>query len=224
MSEVKTIATLFDLDGTLVDSLPDIAASMNQVLESRSLPVHPLPAYRLFVGEGMRKLAERCLPKDLKAPPRLIDDLVSEMKAVYSVRWREHPQPYIGIPELLDTLEEKGVRIGVLSNKPEEFTLEMVQYIFPEVPFDPVHGARDGIPLKPAADAVLAILREWDLRPDQVFYVGDTSTDILTGRNAGMPTIGVTWGFRDRGELEAAGATHIIDHPHELAEKILGIQ
>ncbi|MEX2606891.1 MAG: HAD family hydrolase [Kiritimatiellia bacterium] len=216
MCEAKTIATLFDLDGTLVDSLPDIAASMNQVLNVRGFPVHPLNAYRLFVGDGMRKLAERCLPHELSRDLNLIDVVVTEMKAVYAVHWRDNPLPYTGIPELLDTLHKKGVRMGVLSNKPEEFTREMVRHLFPDVPFDPVHGARDGIPLKPDADSVLAILREWHLRPEQVFYVGDTSTDIMTGRNAGMPTIGVTWGFRDRAELEAAGATHIIDHPREL--------
>ncbi|MDA3874825.1 MAG: HAD family hydrolase [Kiritimatiellae bacterium] len=224
MSEAKTIATLFDLDGTLVDSLPDIAASMNQVLESHSFPVHSLEAYKLFVGEGMRKLAECSLPKNLKENRSFIDDVVTEMKTVYSVHWRENPLPYAGIPKLLDTLQKKGIRMGVLSNKPEEFTLEMVQYVFPKVPFDPVRGAREGIPLKPSADSALAILREWNLRPEQVFYVGDTSTDILTGRNAGMPTIGVTWGFRDRAELEAAGATHVIDHPRELAERILPAQ
>lgn len=221
MSEAKTIATLFDLDGTLVDSLTDIAASMNQILESRGLPMHPLDAYRLFVGEGMEKLAERSLPGDLMEDRSLIEDVVKEMKTVYAVRWRDHPFPYAGIPELLDTLQEQGVRMGVLSNKPEEFTLKMVRHTFPEVPFDPIRGAREGIPLKPSADSVLAILREWKLIPDQVFYVGDTSTDILTGGNAGMPTIGVTWGFRDRAELEKAGATHVIDHPRELAELIL---
>jgi phosphoglycolate phosphatase len=216
MSEAKTIATVFDLDGTLVDSLPDIAASLNQVLDSRGFPTHALDTCRLFVGGGMRKLVARALPTDQEIDSRLIDDLMTEMKAVYAHRWRDNPMPYTGIPEMLETLQEMGIRMGVLSNKPEEFTREMVQHVFPDVPFDPVHGSREGIPLKPAADSVLAILRDWDLRPDQVFYVGDTSTDILTGRNAEMPTIGVTWGYRNRAEREAAGATYIIDHPRKL--------
>lgn len=221
MSEAKTIATIFDLDGTLVDSLLDISDSMNQVLKSRGLPVHPTDAFRLFVGEGMVKLVERALPEEPSRDSNLIDDLVKEMKAVYAFRWRENPLPYAGITFMLDTLQEKGIRMGVLSNKPEAFTLEMVRHVFPDVPFDPICGAREGIALKPSADAALAILREWNLRPEQVVYVGDTSTDILTGRNAGMPTVGVTWGFRDRAELEAAGATHVIDHPHELPEWLL---
>ncbi|MGA0369178.1 MAG: HAD family hydrolase [Kiritimatiellia bacterium] len=212
----KTSAVLFDLDGTLVDSLQDIAASMNQVLTRRGFPEHPVEAYRFFVGDGMEMLARRCLPAETDISCSLIEDLVREMKETYATQWRNHPDPYPGIREMLRGLTRAGLRLGVFSNKPESFTREMVFHVFGEEIFETVRGAREGVPVKPAPDGARAILAAWGLKPEQVLYVGDTNTDMATGKNTGMFTVGVTWGFRDRQELEAGGADGVVDHPDEI--------
>lgn len=216
MRDIQPTAALFDLDGTLVDSLQDIAASMNEVLERRGFPVHPVDAYRIFVGDGMDLLARRCLPSDVDPASALISDMVQEMKRTYHKHWKNHVKPYEGIRDLLSQLHLKGIRLGILSNKPEAFTIKMVQYVFPDVAFATVRGAREGLPIKPAPDGAVDILQEWDLTPEQVLYVGDTNTDIATGKNTGMPTVGVTWGFRDREELEDCGADWVVDKPSEI--------
>lgn len=216
MNKVKTNAALFDLDGTLVDSLQDIADSMNEVLSARGMPSHPVDAYRTFVGDGMEMLAKRCLPSDIDPSSALITDMLRQLKQSYAEHWRNHAEPYAGIRELLKTLSDQGIHLGVFSNKPEAFTQAMVKYVFPEVSFRVVRGAREGVPVKPAPDGALAILKGWGLAPEQVLYIGDTNTDIATGKNTGMPTVGVTWGFRDRAELESCGADWVLDVPSEI--------
>lgn len=207
---------LFDLDGTLVDSLTDIATAMNTVLTRHHFPAHPVEAYRTFVGDGMETLVRRVLPETEREDPARITTLVQQMKRVYADQWYHASRPYNGIPELLRDLAARGCPLGVLSNKPEEFTVIMVEHFFPDIPFDVIRGARPGVPVKPAPEAPLEIAADWQSPPSEILYIGDTRTDIETGINAGMPTIGVTWGFRDRTELAAAGATWIIDHPADL--------
>lgn len=222
MNKAKTKALLFDLDGTLVDSLQDIAVAMNEVLKRRGFPVHPLGAYRYFVGDGMDNLVRRCLPTEVDVSSSLIYDMVTDMKAAYADCWRDHAIPYAGIPEMLVPLQAGGFRLGVLSNKPDAFTKEMVAHVFPETVFDVVRGARNAVPIKPAPDAALAILSDWGLRPEEVVYVGDTNTDMKTGKNTGMFTVGVTWGFREREELESCGADRVVDKPGEILAIVLG--
>jgi len=209
-------AVLFDLDGTLVDSLQDIAASMNRVLAHNQLPTHAPDAYKHFVGDGMETLVRRVLPGDRVDEDDLRARILQQMKRDYSDRWYDASAPYPGIRELLSDLQTRPLRLGVLSNKPDEFTTVMVEHFFPDTPWDTVRGALPGVPVKPAPDAVLLIAAEWGLAPSQILYVGDTCTDILTARNAGMPSVGVTWGFRDRAELETHGANWIIDEAHSL--------
>ena len=221
MIKGKTTAALFDLDGTLVDSLQDIAASMNEVLADRGMPVHPTDAYRIFVGDGMEKLVRRCLPSELDASSALCSDMVQDMKTTYATHWKNTTAPYPGIREMLEALQKAGLRIGILSNKPQAFTVETVKYIFPEVDFSIVRGAREGIPIKPAPDGVLDILSVWGVKPEEVLYVGDTNTDMQTGKNSGMPTVGVTWGFRDRKELEDCGADWVVDTPSDILKIVL---
>lgn len=217
----KISAALFDLDGTLVDSLRDIAASMNEVLANRDYPVHPVDAYRIFVGDGLENLVRRVLPAGADPEPAMIQMLISEMKEAYAGHWKDHPHPYPGIREMLTDLQTGGIRLGILSNKPEAFTREMVAFVFPDIDFDTVRGAREGIPIKPAPDGAQAILEAWGLAPEQVLYAGDTNTDMQTGKNTGMFTVGVTWGFRDRRELEESGADAVVDHPLEIPERLL---
>ena len=222
MSAQKINAILFDLDGTLVDSLRDIAGAMNRVLRNRGYPTHPESDYRNFVGDGMTVLAERVLPPPDNANPDRIRACVADMRKQYARCWRDHAVPYPGIPELLDALVEQNIHVGILSNKPEPFTVEMVATVFPEIPFRTVRGAREGVPVKPDPAAALEILEEWRLPAEQVLYAGDTNTDMRTGKRAGMWTFGVTWGFRNREELEDSGADRIVDHPsgilHALTE------
>jgi len=208
-------ALLFDLDGTLVDSLPDIAASMNEVLKTRGLPTHPESAYRIFVGDGMLKLAERVLP-EARSPEHSANDLVGDMKEVYARRWRDSCKAYPGIDELLLRLESEGYLLGILSNKPEAFTVEMVQFLFGERNWSQIRGAREGVPVKPDPTSALDIAKTWQLEASRILYVGDTSTDMLTAKHAGFDSVGVTWGFRDRAELEAYGATYLADRAEDI--------
>ncbi|WFB36585.1 HAD family hydrolase [Kiritimatiellota bacterium B12222] len=223
MNKAKTMAALFDLDGTLVDSLQDIAASMNEVLVNRGFSPHPVEPYRVFVGDGMDMLVRRVLPKEVDVSSSLLRDMIQDMKLAYARHWREHAFAYEGIKELLVSLGEQGYLLGVLSNKPEAFTREMVSYVFPDINFNIVRGARTQVPIKPDPAGAHAILKEWGLEPEQVLYVGDTNTDMQTGKNTGMYTVGVTWGFRDREELESNGADDVVDHPQEISDRILGV-
>ena len=212
----KLSAVLFDLDGTLVDSLEDIANAMNHTLAANGWPEHPVADYRMHVGDGVDMLAYRTLPAECREDTALREEVVNQMKRRYSDRWYHRSRPYPGIPELLRALGGMEVRIGVLSNKPDEFTEVMVEHFFPDVVWHNVLGAMPGIPVKPAPDSALAIAKDWGLKPETILYVGDTRTDVLTAKNAGMPCAGVTWGFRDREELAAHGADAIFDEAEAL--------
>lgn len=207
---------LFDLDGTLVDSLQDIAESMNAVLARWECPTHPVEAYNTFVGDGMLRLAERVLPEEIRNQPKKLSACVADMKTEYADRWRCNSRPYPGIPALLNRCASNRIRLGILSNKPEPFTKEMVSHFFPDIPFATVRGARKGVPVKPDPTAALEIQHDWSTLPESIAYVGDTDTDMKTGRSAGFFTVGVSWGFRTPEELKACGAHCIIDTPSEL--------
>jgi phosphoglycolate phosphatase len=220
MQKEKINSILFDLDGTLVDSLQDIADSMNAVLSSWSCPTHPTEAYRTFVGDGMETLALRVLPEKYRNDTEHKLACVSAMKEEYAKRWNVHSTPYAGIEDLLFSCVKKNIRLGILSNKPEAFTKEMVNHLFPEIPFATVRGAREGIPVKPDPAAAHAIRKEWDTSPGSIAYVGDTDTDMKTGRAAGFWTVGVSWGFRNSDELVEAGADLVVDRPSALLQAI----
>ncbi len=221
MNKGKTKAALFDLDGTLVDSLQDIANAMNEVLQHRHFDTHPLEAYNTFVGDGMEELIRRVLPTEIEPCSRLIEAMVLEMKTAYALHWREHAFPYAGIREMLAALIASDIRVGILSNKPDDFVREMVAFVFPEIKFETVRGVTVGGPIKPSPDGAIAILADWGLEPSEVLYVGDTNTDMATGKNSGMFTMGVTWGFRDRAELESSGADQVVESPAEIVEWLL---
>jgi phosphoglycolate phosphatase len=212
-----TQLAIFDLDGTLIDSLGDLADAMNAVLKDRAHHVHPRNSYRHFVGDGIEMLVRRALP------PEAVDQtdvpaVVQQMRREYSTRWTATTRPFPGIPELLAELASNEARTAILSNKPDGPTREIVGELFPDDPFAIVRGARDGVPLKPDPTAALEVVSELGVRPERSVFVGDTSIDMKTGRNAGMRTVGVTWGFRDADELLDAGAEHIIDAPLQLIE------
>ena len=211
-------AFIFYLDGTLSDSLVDIGQSCTDVLASHGYPVHPLPKYRYYVGRGFQKLIGDALPVGEAA--RLSSDdlsaLIAEARAQYGKNMCVRTKPYEGITKALLALADQGHPLAVLSNKPDDLTVELVRRYFPDVPFAQIRGGREGVPLKPEADAPLDMLRQMSVLPSASFYVGDSNVDIFTARNAGMTSIGVAWGFRGAEELRAAQADHVIETPEAL--------
>jgi phosphoglycolate phosphatase len=193
---------IFDLDGTLADSLADIAAAMNRTLEAHGFPVHPVSAYRTFVGEGVRKLAERALPPGTEG---VRDAFLAAYQADYAEHLLDATRLFAGIPEVLDGLERARVPVGVLSNKPDAPTRRMVEALCGRWRFGAVFGERPGVPRKPDPAAALALADALGTSPDSVAFVGDTGVDVLTARAAAMRPVGVLWGFRPR-EVLASGA------------------
>lgn len=212
-------AVVFDLDGTLLDSLEDLADSMNAVLALQRFPVHATEKYRYFVGDGIAELARRVLP-EAQRTDALVAENVRNMSAEYESRWNKKTRPYPGIVELLGSLTEAGLQMAVLSNKPDSFTKIMVPALLPGWNFTPILGARPGVPVKPDPQAALEIAEQLAIPPAEILYLGDTATDMLTARAAGMMAVGVAWGFRTVEELQEHGAQRIIQHPAELMQMI----
>jgi phosphoglycolate phosphatase len=208
-------AAMFDLDGTLLDTLADLGDSMNITLAALGFPTHDYPFYRKAVGDGAPQLVTRSLPPAARTPDTIQAALI-RMRAEYERRWTLKTGPYDGILALLEDLRRRGTVITVLSNKPDAKTRDCVAHFFPDVPFAAVRGAREGVPLKPDPAAALAILRELDIPAEEWLYVGDTDTDMQTAVSAGIFAVGAAWGFRDRDELLAHGARSVIDSPAEL--------
>ena len=210
-------AVIFDLDGTLLDSLEDLADSMNSVLARQSFPVHAVEKYRYFVGDGIAELVRRVLPENQR-DAAMVAENIRWMSAEYEQRWDKKTKPYPGIAELLDTLTGAGLNLAVLSNKPDAFTKIMVPALLPGWQFEPILGARPGVPVKPDPQAALEIAAQLALSPTEILYLGDTATDMLTANAAGMLAVGVAWGFRTVEELQQNGAQQIIHKPTELLQ------
>ncbi len=210
-------AVIFDLDGTLLDSLEDLADSMNQVLARQMFPVHAVEKYRYFVGDGIAELVRRVLPA-AQQDSALVAQNISWMSAEYEKRWNQKTRPYPGIAELLDALTDAGMNLAVLSNKPDAFTKIMVPALLPGWQFEPILGARPGVPVKPDPQAALEIAEQLAISPAEILYLGDTATDMLTANAAGMIAVGVAWGFRTVEELQRSGAQQIIHQPAELLQ------
>jgi phosphoglycolate phosphatase len=208
-------AVIFDMDGTLLDTLEDLADCMNRVLVRHGHAPHPVDAYRYFVGDGLENLVRRSLPEEGRAP-KAIEALKEAMRAEYAEHWADKTRAYDGVPELLGALKERGIRRAILSNKPHAFTGEMAAHYFPAGLFEQVVGAREGIPRKPDPRAALEIAGAMGVEPGRFLYLGDTNTDMRTGRGAGMFTVGATWGFRPREELLDSGAQALIERPTEV--------
>ena len=205
---------IFDLDGTLVDSLPGIAASLNRTLTAHGLPGHSDAAIRSFVGDGLRMLVQRAAAKGADAA--LIDSLVALFKKDYELSWSEGTRAYPGIHDLLAGLQKDGFQMAVLSNKTHDFTLAMARGVFPNIHFVAILGQRDGFPHKPDPAGALQIATALGTAPENCVMIGDSTMDLQTAANAGMQAIAVAWGYHDRARLLAAGATRVIEHPPEL--------
>lgn len=211
-------AVLFDLDGTLLDTLEDLAACLNAVLEQFGLPPHPLEAHKYMIGDGLRTYVVRALPEDRRNDEALIERVIQADRELYGANWAAKTHLYDGVPELLSTLADRGLKLAVLSNKPDGFTRLMVSHFMGDVPFQQVRGARDGTPLKPDPAAAVEIADALGAAPENFLYVGDTSTDMRTAVGAGMFAVGALWGFRTRDELEASGANVMIHQPLQVLD------
>lgn len=208
-------AVIFDLDGTLLDTLEDIADAMNSVLAEDGLPTHPIEAYRTFVGDGVRALARRTLP-DGVTDGESIDRFTARMREAYARNWNAKTAPYPGVPELLDAVVARGTKMAVLSNKPDDFTKLCVEELLPRWRFDVVVGHRDGIPLKPDPGGAIEVAALLGVAPQRILYVGDSGMDMQTAVAAGMTPLGVLWGFRSRKELLDAGAAALASVPRDI--------
>lgn len=206
---------IFDLDGTILDTLEDLYLSVNDALKFNHLPERSIDEIRLFVGNGIRKLIERAVPES--ATEIQIQQVHQAFTEHYTIHCKDHTKPYPGIPEVLRKLRNSGYQTAVVSNKADYAVQKLCQEYFPDL-FDAVAGERDGIKRKPAPDAVQAILKALHAQPEQAVYIGDSDVDILTAENAGMPCISVDWGFRNRDFLIQHGAQKIISRPDELLE------
>lgn len=204
---------VFDLDGTLVNSIDDIAFAVNRGLKIMGLPTHKSEAFNSFVGDGMYKLCERALPDDSK-------ERVSELLKLYSEYYINNccnlTKPYEGISDMLRELKNTGVRIAVLSNKPHPQTVNVVRSLFEDNIFDYVLGQKPEFLVKPNPSSLLHIINEMHVKTDETVNIGDSDVDILLGKNAGIRSIGVSWGFRTRSELIGAGADKIADIPSDI--------
>ena len=217
---MRFAAVIFDLDGTLLDSLEDLADGVNVVLAARGMPTHPVAAFRHFVGDGVVNLVRRAAPPGL--PEAVLRELLEGVRAEYGRRWDAKSRPFPGVPEMLDALAGAGVRLALLSNKPDAFTQLCAQRFFAPWSLSPARGARDGVPLKPDPAAALALAGEMGLAPADILFAGDSDVDVLTGKNAGMFAAGVLWGNRGAAELAAAGADRLFSGPAALARFVLG--
>lgn len=206
---------IFDLDGTLVNSLYDLADSVNIVLERHGYPVRGIEEYKYFVGNGALKLIERALPEDARDK-----DNIKAVYADFSEVYAEHivckTREYEGARELLSELKGRGCLMAVASNKPDRFSKQVVESVFGEGLFDSIHGKREGVPTKPSPDIMRDIMAELGVSPKDCVHSGDSNVDVQTAKNAGIECIGCTWGFRTEKELREAGADMIAHTPMDI--------
>ena len=210
---------IFDLDGTLLDTIADLAESANYALKQLGYPTHPVDTIRTFVGNGINKLLERALPA-----PEQTEENVMRMRShfvpYYDIHNADLSTPYPGIVSLLEDLQAKGIRLGVASNKYQAATVKLVKQYFPTIDFVEILGQREGINVKPDPTIVFDILQKAAVSKEDVLYVGDSGVDMQTAINAGVDAVGVTWGFRPRAELESFHPMGLIDEASELMKFI----
>lgn len=210
-------AFIFDLDGTLLNTIDDLANAANWVCEQNGWPTHTVDQYRYFVGNGIPKLVERFSPESQRTPDRLAETL-AQFSARYAAHKADCTAPYPGIREALEQLKASGAALGVLSNKEDSLARAVVEQYFGKGLFDLVRGACPGVPVKPDPTAVRGMLAQPSFAGRSTVFVGDSNVDILTAKAAGLDSCGVLWGFRTRDELEQAGADHLAAQPKELVQ------
>lgn len=206
---------IFDLDGTLLNTIADLAAATNYALQACGYPTHDTDAYRFFVGNGINKLFERALPEGTRSKENVL-----KIRSLFVPYYNEHnadlSRPYPGIENLLETLQKKGYMLAVASNKYHEATQKLIKQYFPRINFLAILGQRKNIPAKPDPQVVYEIMEKAGVERNEVVYIGDSSVDMQTGANAGVTTIGVCWGFRPRTELEAYNPSLIAEQAEDI--------
>ena len=211
---------IFDLDGTLLNTIADLATATNQALDACGFPTHPIEAYPFFVGNGINKLFERALPAEART-----EENVLRIRAHFLPYYDEHnadlSRPYPGIPQLLENLQAAGIQVAVASNKYHRATEKLIRHYFPTIRFAAILGQREGVPIKPHPQIVEDILALVPVSKEEVIYIGDSGVDMQTAHNAGVESIGVTWGFRPREELLQNSPTHLADTAEEIENIIL---
>ena len=210
---------IFDLDGTLLNTIADLAESANYALKQLDYPTHPVDAIRTFVGNGINKLLERALPAHEQTEENIMR-MRSHFVPYYDIHNADLSTPYPGIVSLLEDLQAKGILIAVASNKYQEATVKLVKQYFPNIDFVEILGQREGINVKPDPSIVFDILKKADVSKEDVLYVGDSGVDMQTAINAGVDAVGVTWGFRPQAELESFRPMGLIDKAEDLLEFI----
>lgn len=207
---------IFDLDGTLLDTVADLANATNYALSLCGYPTHPTEAYYQFVGNGINMLFFRALPEEART-----EENVMRIRSLFVPYYNEHnaddSRPYAGVTELLELLQDKEIIIAVASNKYQQATKKLVQYFFPTIHFAAIYGQREGVPVKPDPTIVYDILEVTGIPRERTIYIGDSGVDMQTALNAGVESIGVSWGFRDEQELRENGACHIVSKAEEIA-------
>ena len=210
---------IFDLDGTLLNTIDDLAVAVNYALAQCGYPQHEVSRYHMFVGNGIGKLLERALPEQVRSEAE-----VMRMREIFMPYYDAHnavlTRPYEGIVALLETLQSRGVMMAVASNKYHSATQQLIAHYFPTIRFVAVLGQREGVPVKPHPAIVDDILSTAGVTPEEVLYVGDSGVDMLTAAAAGVTSVGVTWGFRSEAELVDSGATYIINRADQLLNLI----
>lgn len=210
---------LFDLDGTLLNTIEDLAEAVNHVLEGRGFPLHTVSEYRRMVGHGIRNLICQALPSALEVDDTYVEVCVSDFKAYYSAHIDVHTRPYPGMVELLNGLFALGIKLAVASNKFQEGTEHLIKEFFPNVQFVAVFGNREGFPLKPAPEIVEAVLTLAGVSTEEAVMVGDSPTDMLTAANGGIDAIAVSWGYRTKEDLVG---NKVVDSVEQLREYLCG--
>ena len=221
MAQPRFSYVLFDCDGTLLNTIGDLACAGNLVCEAHGWPTHDIDLFKRMVGDGQRMLVRRFVPEGIAADPDALEAAYQEFVELYSAHKEDTTGPYEGIVACVECLRAAGVHVGVLTNKNHEQAIPLVKKFFPGL-FDAVQGRLDTLPAKPAAPMTHALMEALAADPASTLMVGDTSVDIACGTNAGIAACGVTWGFRPRAELVEAGADFLVDTPAELARLILG--
>lgn len=208
-------AVIFDLDGTLLNTLGDLRAATNHALEVRGLPPHSMEEIRQFIGNGIRLLICRAMPEG--TPEAEIDAALDDFKAYYAAHIHDRTVPYDGIPQLLTALRKRGIKVAVLSNKIDSASQQLIEYFFPGKT-DVVFGEHVGVPRKPDPTSCRMVMQQLGVQPEQVLYVGDSGTDMQTAKNAGLYAVGVTWGFRSKEVLLEDGADVLVHRPEQILQ------